>query len=235
MSFITQEEALRRLTSDDNLALRACGVTPVKDISARNGAEDPTLPTEPANSGENPAENDAQSEVLYKDSAAAAELNPDVILPEIVHEPLHKGRRGVKNLPPMLRTIIGVAARSHTAKQAADAFGISPSHAASLSHGSINGHEIDPAFKKEVEVASRSVGDVVLDILLSTMGTISPEKIAGIKSIREAAAVGKDLASIHQMMKDKKEEQGHARVIIMTPTEHSIDAYEIKDVAENPL
>ena len=227
MSFITQEEALRRLTSEDNLALSAARALLAKDI--------PALPTEAADSGDAPGETAGQSEVVYRDSQAAAEMNPDVILPEIVHEPLHKGRTGAKNLPPMLRAIIGVAARSHTTQAAADAFGISQQHASALGRGSINGHVIDPQLKKEVEEASRSVSDVVLDLLLQTMGTISPEKIAGVKSIREAAAVGKDLATIHTMMKEKTVEKGNARVIIMAPHEYDVDAYEIKDVSETPL
>jgi hypothetical protein len=227
MSFITQEEALRRLTSEDNLALSALSAPSVKDI--------PPSPTNSVNSDAGPTETEQTSEVVYTDSAAAAQLNPDVKLPEIVHEPLHKGRKGVKNLPPMLRTIIGVAARSHTARIASDAFGVSPSHAAGLANGMIDGRNIDPALKAEIDEASRSVSDVVLDLLLQTMGTISPEKIAGIKSVREAAGIGKDLASIHQVMKDKKDAERTARVIIMAPHEYDVDAYEIKDVSENPL
>jgi len=227
MSFITQEEALRRLTSEDNLALSAARALPAKD--------NPVLPTETADSGESPGETAEQSEVVYRDSQAASELNPDVILPEIVHEPLHKGRRGAKNLPPMLRTIIGIAARSHTTQAAADAFGVSQQHASSLSRGSVNGQEIDPQLKAEVEAGSRTVSDVVLDLLLQTMGTINPDKIEKIKSVREAAAIGKDLATIHSTMKEKKEERGNARVIIMAPHEYDVDAYEIKDVSETPL
>lgn len=147
---------------------------------------------------------------------------------------------GDKNLHPVLRSIISAAAQVDTAKNTAENFGISQSHAHNLKHGRTtpNG-EVNPAILDGKKNILDEVKTQASDILLKVLGLI-PQKLdeeKGKMKITQITQVAKDMASIVEKATPNKDRQdlGPKIVIITAPARDikTYDTIEIGVVHEN--
>jgi hypothetical protein len=156
-------------------------------------------------------------------------------------EPLHKGGRksGDANLSPMMRTIIGAAAKLDGPAAASKTFNVSDRQASNLALGRKTRDEaINPnAAAEVVEVAekAKSVNEQVKEKAGSRLaslfdGPISAENISTLKP-REAISAAKDLATVIDRVSPKEREFGTGvQFVIFAPRQKEEDEYETIDV-----
>lgn len=142
---------------------------------------------------------------------------------------LHNGGRheGDKNIPPVIRGLISVAANVGTTKEAALAFGVSHHEAHDLKHGKVNDLPNSDLIEKRDNGLGK-IHDKALAALMASMNLITPESLDGMKT-KEVVMVAEKLASIV----DKTREGNTARtplVVIHAPRlrdENEFDVIEI--------
>ncbi len=128
--------------------------------------------------------------------------NPKNLANNVRFVKLRRGsRNGGKEVPSVIRELIGVAAHHDTIKKTAEVFDVSESTVAAAKKGNVgvNRHdsELRERIDSQVEHDTRSVRDVALDRVAHMLAsTITPENLDAVKDPAKAVAVAKDLAAI---------------------------------------
>lgn len=138
----------------------------------------------------------------------------DNLIHKIRRTPTHKGRaeeiedgkgrrEGDKNVPPIIREIVGTLAHYDSRKAIADSFNVSPAQVTNYKHGFVSpqrGVE-DAANQKLAEAIDKNLGKVrdrALDKLVMTLDAISPEKIALTTKVKDLAVIASNLSKVVQ-------------------------------------
>lgn len=137
---------------------------------------------------------------------AAALLNDERNLarqqPNVTFLKSHNGSRGAgsREVPPMIRTLIGVAAHHDTLASTARAFGVSPSTVAQAKKGRVGVNRFDPELKETIDstVASekKDVRDVALSRLASMFESVIVDQNLSTLKVKDAVSAAKDLATV---------------------------------------
>ena len=115
---------------------------------------------------------------------------------------LRKGsRNGGKEVPGIIRELIGIAAHKDTAKVVAGEFGVSESTVNAAKKGNVGVNRHDPELKDKIDTAvdeeRKSVRDIALDRVAHMLATtITPENLDGVREPAKAVSIAKDLAAI---------------------------------------
>lgn len=148
--------------------------------------------------------------------------------PEVIFRRVHNGsRNGGKEVPPMIREIVAVAAHHDTIASVSEAFHLSPSTVAAAKKGNIGVNRHDEELKERIDNHVRekvnSVRESALDRLSTLFAHSITDKALQDLKVREAVSIAKDLASVA----DKVQERGKEgpRVVF-------VNEIRVKDEAE---
>lgn len=153
-----------------------------------------------------------------------------------------RGRKeGRKTLSPMMRNLIGAAARIDGAKSAGKAFDVSESSARHYSKGRTGQEQpIVPAARAEVvkhEDNIKSKREKIVNgsydriaALFDDDGPVNEENLKAMKP-REAVSVAKDLAAIVDRVTPKEKDTGQrVQVVVFAPRQKEEKDYEVVDI-----
>lgn len=118
------------------------------------------------------------------------------------YTPLHKGtRNGGREVPDVIRELIGVSGHMDTIASTAKAFDVSQSTVSQAKKGNVGVNRHDPNLKERIDeqVGSKrkDIADTALDRLAGMFETvITQENLSAIKGVKEAVTVAKDLSTI---------------------------------------
>ncbi|MHC4648743.1 MAG: hypothetical protein ACYTBJ_25075 [Planctomycetota bacterium] len=153
-----------------------------------------------------------------------------------------RGRKtGRKTLSPMMRNLIGAAARIDGAKSASKAFDVSESSARHYSKGR-TGQE-QPIVKAEKAEVEKHVDNIrtkrekitngsydAIAALFDDDGPVSAENVKAMKP-REAVSVAKDLAAVVDRITPKEKDTGQkVQVVVFAPRQKEEKDYESIDI-----
>ena len=164
---------------------------------------------------------------------------PPVPPSPVVYEPLHKGtRNGGREVPPLIRELIGVTAHFDTIKNTAKAFNVSTSTVAQAKKGNVGVDRHDPELAARidanVEKKDKSVKDIALERLATMFSNvITDENLAGVTNPIKAVSVAKDLAIITEKLTPRVAGV-NAAVFIQIPRVKDESEYESVDVKAAP-
>lgn len=200
MAFVTEAEALASLHHPENVA--------------RGSMPSPSQTPEPSSDSREPVP------------------NSEPIIPEVVHRGMSNGGRpfGTKNVPMPIRAMVGILAQGTTIANAAAIGQVNERSARAYSHGEVTPGRKNSELSEIVATKKQQVHDKVVDKLLEVLNVITDEKIVGIKSVKEASEVAKNLASVADRTREKNEAPTVGQVIIMAPPEMPLDQYQIHDL-----
>ncbi|KKM00308.1 hypothetical protein LCGC14_1805730 [marine sediment metagenome] len=128
--------------------------------------------------------------------------NPKNLMNNVRFVKLRKGgRNGGKEVPKIIRELIGIAAHKDPAKVVAGEFGVSTSTVAAAKKGNVGVNRHDPELKDKIDTAvdeeKKSVRDVALDRVAHMLATtITPASLDGVTNPAKAVSIAKDLAAI---------------------------------------
>lgn len=112
---------------------------------------------------------------------------------------IQRGRTpGRTEIPSELRKVIGSCALIDSAKDVAQAFGISESSISAYKVGATsttNYHSPDPDLKKHIDSKRGEISDTARTKLLDALELITAEKVSGAK-IKDIASIAKDMSAI---------------------------------------
>ena len=158
---------------------------------------------------------------------------------EVTYEPLHKGtRNGGREVPPLMRELIGVSAHRDTLANTAGAFDVSVSTVAQAKKGNVgvSRHDPDLAGRIQTQVGkdAKAVKDLALERLAGMFASaITQEKLDAIPKVREAVTVARELAGIASSLTEKKE-GGNVAVFIQYPRIKDEKEYDAVDLIHIP-
>ncbi len=160
------------------------------------------------------------------------ELDPQPA--QVEHKKIHNGGRrpGDNNIPDPIRILAGVLAHTDTAKNVADALGISPIQVHHLKHGR-HGHDIEsPALKKNIQSKLETVRENAVDRLMESMNVIEAG-LPKVKRASTAAGIARQLATVIEKTGDKKPEAQNVTFQIYAPQVRSEEKFDIIEVERN--
>jgi len=218
--FISEEEALERLRSSNNLVNRL-GVTqpetgPIQDDEEKSSEVDAALQHE-------------------------LDLDPDI---DPVRAAVLAGRRatgsngrgrypGQKNIPPVFRSLIGATSRITSAESAAKMFGVSVPTAHNYAHGKLASKATpNQSLLESIENDTQSIRQQVLGVLSFTIAGITPDKIEN-KDAKELSIIARNLGSIKSATKppaDFGDKTTNAQVIVFSPEQEQESFYPTKEI-----
>lgn len=155
--------------------------------------------------------------------------------PEVKIVKLHNGGRnkGDKNIPQGIRELVSVAANVGTTKEAAESFGISHHQAFDYKQGKVN----DQVNDKLVESRDKGLGkihDKALEILMHSMGLITPKSMEGMK-VKDVVDVAMKISTVVEKTRPESEREGNKpQVIIYAPRVKEENEFEVIEIEAQP-
>lgn len=149
----------------------------------------------------------------------------------------HKGsRKGVPDLTPFMRELIGTTAHLDTAKSTADAFGVSAHQAHNLKHGKLaQSGPVNPDLEKRIVGNLLKAKDTAADIVMKTLGLVNSQEgqieIAnlGVKDKMEVA--GRAAGIIDKLTpKDRGNIDNSTKVVIFAPMQRKEAEFEVVEI-----
>ncbi len=156
--------------------------------------------------------------------------NPKNLMNNVKFVKLRKGgRNGGKEVPGIIRELIGIAAHKDTIKKTAEVFHVSESTAAAAKKGNVGVNRHDSELRERIDDAvegeKKSVRDLALDRISSMFAsTITADTLNGVRDPAKAVSVAKDLAAIADRVSLKGPTVGNA-VFIHIPREKDESEY----------
>lgn len=147
--------------------------------------------------------------------------------------PYHRGGRkmGDTNLPPELRTLIGLLANGPhgSVKATAEMTGISETHAQNLKQGKIDGEHKDPVLSRDIEKLRGTVYERALDKTLSVLSLLDvdgddKDEIRALPVLQKAR-LARDLSAVTKNMTPEHREVNIGQVVVMNPGEKDESQY----------
>jgi hypothetical protein len=212
--FISEEEALERLKSSDNLLNR---------IGVRHSETGPI---------QTPPEPEPEPEVI--DDPNIDPVRAAVLAGRKAMGGTGRGRYpGQKNTPPEIRSLIGATAQLTSAEKAAKMFGISAVAAHHYSHGRTSQNaEPKQSLLDSIENDTQGIRKQVLGVLAFTIAGITPDKIEN-KDAKELSIIARNLGSIMSATKppaDFGDKTTNAQVIVFSPEQEQESFYPTKEI-----
>lgn len=214
---ITEEEALRRLNSTDNLLhrIKRGNTSSVSTIEIEKSPElSPFEELEKRDSDKRALELSRRREEKETDERGGRYL-------------------GQTNIPPIFRELIGTAARIGGPTQSARAWGTSVMHAHHLSHGRTGPDKIGDRKKdliEAIEFNTQTVRNKVLGRIEQAVTGITDEKLEN-KDAKELSMIARNLSSILSSTRvaDGPRET-NAQIIVFSPEQAKEAEYDIIEV-----
>ncbi len=152
---------------------------------------------------------------------------------------LNKGRGiGDKAVPMPLRKLIGstaIAEGNKEAKELAEEFDISDSSVSAYKKGATSTatyHEPNQELVKHTNSARTKISEAAQKILLASIDSITPEKLAAAK-LREVAGVARDMSAVVKNIEPSSEEaSSNVQFVLFAPRVKEEKEYEVIDVSE---
>lgn len=146
---------------------------------------------------------------------------------------LHNGgrREGDKNIPQSIRELVSVAANVGTTKEAAEAFGVSHHQAHDYKHGKVS----DRTNEELTEARDKGLGQIhdrALEILMHSMGLITPKAMEGMK-VKDVVTVAEKMAGIVDKTRGESKEH-KPLVIIHAPRVRDESEFEVIEIEARP-
>jgi hypothetical protein len=143
------------------------------------------------------------------------------------------GRKGEENLSPFMREVISSAASLDTAKNTALAFGVSQAHAHNLKHGIVT----RPKGKDEslIKGRNKTLEDIhtkASDLVMQTLGLITPEKLKEVEKAKDLTAIAKDLSSVVEKTSPdpNKNRSNTNNILVYAPQMTNLPDFDVIDV-----
>lgn len=180
------------------------------------------------------------------DAEAAAKLLGDernlaVRNPNVTFLKAHRGGRtnGAKEIPPMIRTLIGIAAHNDTLASTARAFGVCERtvSAAKIGNVGVDRHDEDvkEAIDTVVEKKDKNLRDVALDRLAGMFASVINDQNLGAMKPREAVSAAKDIATIVEKLTPRSGGNSVAVFVHAPRVKDEREFGEVVEVAYRPL
>lgn len=152
---------------------------------------------------------------------------------------LNKGRgKGDKAVPMPLRKLIGSTAvtdGNKEAKELAKNFDVSDSSISAYKNGATSTasyNEPNQELEKHTNSARTKISEAAQKILLASIDSITPEKLAAAK-LREVAGVARDMSAVVKNIEPSSEGDGtNVQFVLFAPRVKEEKEYEIIDVSE---
>ncbi len=239
MQIISGAEAHRRLTSPDNI---------INKIDQSRSAPTPVgIVDEVVEQNETDQTNEESQSSHPQEKAILSGLNRPSDSPlSSTHEELlngvlemvdengklpakYRGQRG-KQMPDVLRAMIGIEAHYDKPKNLTEEYGVNPSQVSNYKHGKVGGKP-DEDLQKTIESELDKVRRVAKRKLMQAMKLIDTDSMAGLNAV-ELSNVAKSMSTIVQQsipahMKEaaKDENDKRPQFIVMVPPVHEESKY----------
>lgn len=150
-------------------------------------------------------------------------------------------KKGQKALSPMMRNLIGAAARIDGPKKAAETFNVSESSARHYEKGRVGqdqplDHSARAEIRKHEDVIKEKREKIVgssydrIAALFDDDGPVNTDNLKSLKP-REAVSVAKDLASVIERVSPKEKDTGQrVQVVVFAPRQKEEKDYESIDI-----
>lgn len=149
----------------------------------------------------------------------------------------HRGsRKGVPDLTPFMRELIGTTAHLDTAKSTAKTFGVSSHQAHNLKHGKLSqSGPVNSDLEKRIVGNLLKAKDTAADIVMRTLGLVSSE--AGQAEIQELnvkdkmEVAGRAAGIIDKLTpKDRINQDNSTKVVIFAPMQRKETEFEVVEI-----
>lgn len=139
--------------------------------------------------------------------------------------PLHVTKKpGTKNIPPSVKTIAGVLAKTEPIKEVAEVLEISPATVARAKNGK------DKSVRSAVEQTTERIRDLALDKLMDSLGIIDDTTLANC-SAKDASQVARNLAGVvHQLTPKDTKGDGNVTLVFYAPQQRKENHFRTIDV-----
>jgi hypothetical protein len=234
MGFITEEEAIKRLESGDNLLTRL-GQRSGSNSMIEESSE--VIPGVPDSDDDDVADNNVD-EALRR-AALSGETDPVRIAVLAARRETksskHRGGRypGQPNLPSEFRALVGAAARIGTTRSVAEATGLGLLAVHNYKNGkTCNAASPSATMLEQIEEKTLGIRDQVLGILSYTVAGITRESLEN-KDPKELSIIARNLSSVMSSTKppaDFGDKTTNAQVIVFSPEQEKEAAYDTVDV-----
>jgi hypothetical protein len=141
---------------------------------------------------------------------------------------------GATEVPLGTKALVGTLANleSQSNIELAKDFGLSKDQVSAFKNGkSTVNAEVNPELKEKIEDNLGVVRDRAADILLETLGLLTPERIQSIQKVKDVTAVAKDMSTIIRNATPQNKEPGSTNFVqIINHGQRSEDSYEVIEV-----
>lgn len=141
---------------------------------------------------------------------------------------------GATDVPLATKALVGTLANleSQSNIELAKDFGLSKDQVSAFKNGksTVNGKE-NPELKEKIEDNLGIVRDRAADILLQTLGLLTPERIQGIQKVKDVTAVAKDMSTIIRNATPQNTDKGSQNIVqIINHGQRSEDSYDVIEI-----
>lgn len=141
--------------------------------------------------------------------------------------PCPKGGKttGAKNIPPLVRELLGSFAGQEKDSDIADAFDVSTNLIQKSEKGLI-GNRYEPSLKQEDD-RTDNAHEMALDLLMKSMGALGPKLLDSDLKAKDLSRIASDMSKIVSSVRGNDDgKKNHLRVIILAPEQKSLTDFE---------
>lgn len=144
---------------------------------------------------------------------------------------------GASEVPLATKALVGTLANleSQSNIELAADFGLSKDQVSAFKNGksTVNG-QVNPDLKEKIDDNLGQVRDAAADILMQTLGLLTPERIQSIQKVKDVTAVAKDMSTIiRNATPQSAQGNGPQNIIqIINHGQRSEDSYEVVEVVQ---
>ena len=140
---------------------------------------------------------------------------------------------GASEVPLATKTLVGTLANldRQSNVELANDFGLSKDQVSAFKHGksTVNG-EVNPELKEGIDNNLGVVKDKAEEILLQTLGLITPERLIGVQKVKELVSVAKDMSTIVRNVTPQQSNAPQNLIQIINHGQNTEEAYETIEI-----
>ena len=157
--------------------------------------------------------------MIVEESEALARVNSAENLTKKLYEirQLYPNHNGKKNIPPMVRDLIGVNATLSTQNAAAKAFGVSQPLAGYFERGEHKGSTVADKVK--------SVHESALEAMISCIAGVK-DKVPDVKKATDLSMIAANMSRVVEKTTPKEKATTNVQVVVYSPRIHNESEYE---------
>jgi hypothetical protein len=140
---------------------------------------------------------------------------------------------GATEVPAATKTLVGTLANleGQSNIELARDFDLSPNQVSAFKQGktTVNG-DVNPKLREEIDKNLGVVKDHAENILLATLGLITPERLAGVQKVKELTVIAKDMSTIVRNVTPQNQQGPQNLIQIINHGQNTEAAYETIEV-----